>query len=309
VGEESPRAFCHHGEMSVAMTSRFSRAFAALAVLVSLSLCAARPAAAANKEHQQLMADIRMLQEQAQLLQNTLGTLSEALKALNARLDQQADVNRKSFADEKLLIDNLTKDLGVVREKVDDNNVRVGSLSQEVDALRQLVQQALARPVAPPAVIDPNGGPAFPGPASTTTSAALLTPTPPPAAIGTSPTKAWEQAYGDYAAGLYDLAVDGFTAFIRDFPKHDQADNAQFLIGRSYLQDAKNDKAVEAFDKVIRMYPNSNAIPDSYYLKGVALRSLRQMDQAREAWNTVVQKYPDSAAASLAKQALGTTKP
>ena len=293
------------------MTSRSFRPGAALAqalaVLLVMSLAVARPAAAANKEHQQLMADLRMLQEQSQLLQNMLGTLTDAIKAVNARLDQQADTNRKAFADQKLLIDNLTKDLGVVREKVDDNNVRVGSLSQEVDALRQLVQQALARPVAPPPVADPNGGPALPpGPIQTTTTTpAPSVPATTPAAIGTSPTKAWEQAYGDYAAGLYDLAVDGFTAFIRDFPKHDQADDAQFLIGRSYLQDAKNDKAVEAFDKVIRTYPTSNSIPDSYYLKGVALRNLRQPDKAREAWDTVVKTYPDSAAASLAKQALG----
>ena len=33
----------------------------------------------------------------------------------------------------------------IVREKVDDNNVRVSQLSQEVDALRQAIQQAGAR--------------------------------------------------------------------------------------------------------------------------------------------------------------------
>jgi tol-pal system protein YbgF len=287
--------------MSVVMTNRLLRPLAALIV----SLAFVSPATAANKEHQQLMADIRMLQEQAQLLQNMLGTLNDTLKAVNARLDQQADANRKATADEKLLIDNLTKDLGVVREKVDDNNVRVGSLSQEVDALRQLVQQALARQTVP-ASGDTTGATPLPGPAPTS---AAPPPNPTPTAIGTSPTKAWEQAYGDYAAGLYDLAVDGFTAFIRDFPKHDQADDAQFLIGRSYLQDAKNDKAVEAFDKVIRTYPTSNSIPDAYYLKGVALRALRQIEKAREAWEAVVKGYPDSAAASLAKQALGTAKP
>jgi tol-pal system protein YbgF len=282
--------------MSVVMTNRLLRPLAALV----LSLSFTSSAAAANKEHQQLMADIRMLQEQAQLLQNMLGTLTDTLKAVNARLDQQADANRKAFADQKLLIDNLTKDLGVIREKVDDNNVRVGSLSQEVDALRQLVQQALARP-STTSQIDP-GGATAPGPVQTSTAA--LPVNPPPTAIGTSPTKAWEQAYGDYTAGLYDLAIDGFTAFIRDFPKHDQADDAQFLIGRSYLQEAKNDKAVEAFDKVIRMYPTSNSIPDAYYLKGVALRNLKQNDRARESWDAVVKGYPDSAAASLAKQAL-----
>src|SRR5436853_1223175 len=112
------------------MTRRVSPFLAALAAL-SLTMLAARPAAAANREHQQLMADLRILQEQSQLLQNMIGTLAEAIKAVNARLDQQAEADRRAFADEKLLVDTLTKDLSVVREKVDDNNVRVGSLSQE----------------------------------------------------------------------------------------------------------------------------------------------------------------------------------
>ena len=60
---------------------------------------------------------------------------------------------------------------------------------------------------------------------------------------------------------------------------------------------------------MIRTYPMSNSIPDAYYLKGVALRNLRQLDRAREAWDTVIKTYPDSAAASLAKQAIGTAKP
>jgi tol-pal system protein YbgF len=279
------------------MTNRLFRPLPALI----LTLLVATPASAANKEHQQVMADLRMLQEQAQLLQNLLTTLTDALKAVNARLDQQAEVTRKSVADEKLLIDTLTKDLSIVREKVDDNNVRVGSLSQEVDALRQLVQQALARPAAQttdltaPGTTPPpplGGGTSAPAPA-------------PPRLAGASPTKTYEQAYGDYAAGLWDLAIDGFDAFLKDFPTATQADEAQFYIGRAYLNDAKYDKAVEAFDKVIRTYPASNNVPSSYYLKGVALRSLKQMDRAREAWDTVIKTYPDSAAASQAKQAIG----
>src|SRR5204862_6804807 len=121
----------------------------------------ARPAAAANKEHQQLMADLRILQEQSQLLQNMLGTLGDSLKAVTTRLDQQAEANRRAGADEKLLVETLANDLRVVREKVDDNNVRVGSLSQEVDALRQLVQQAIARMTAPAST--DSGAPGTPG--------------------------------------------------------------------------------------------------------------------------------------------------
>jgi len=280
------------------MTNRLVRPLLA----VILGLLVASPASAANKEHQQLMADLRVLQEQTQLLQNMINTLAEALKAVSARLDQQAETSRKSLADEKLLIDALTKDLNIVREKVDDNNVRVGSLAQEVDALRQLVQQALSRA--------PSQASELPAPGNTPTPPPAGGPPPPtvsapPRLAGASPTKTYDQAYGDYAAGLWDLAIDGFEAFLKDFPTATQADDAQFYIGRAYLQDAKYDKAVDAFDKVIRNYPASNNVPSSYFLKGVALRSLKQMDAAREAWDTVMKKYPDTAAASQARQALG----
>ena len=120
--------------------------FAATLVIV-LAASAAMPAAAANKEHQQLMADIRMLQEQSQQLQNLLAALNESLKAVNTRLDQQTEANRKAFADQKLVVDNLSNDVRVIREKLDDNNVRVGSLTQEVEALRQGLQQAVRPPV------------------------------------------------------------------------------------------------------------------------------------------------------------------
>src|SRR5262245_49289934 len=109
------------------MTLRFRAATLAVA-LVGAS---AAPALAANKEHLQLMADIRMLQKQTQQLQNLLAVLNDALKAVNARIAEQSEAARKGFADQKLIIDTLAGDLRVVREKVDDNNVRLGSITQE----------------------------------------------------------------------------------------------------------------------------------------------------------------------------------
>src|ERR1700733_637350 len=101
------------------MRSRIS----SLLLAVLFVAAAAAPSSAANKEHQQMMADLRMLQEQSQILQNLLGTLTDALKAVNPRLDQQAETVRKSFADQKLTVDNLSNDARIIREKLDDNNV------------------------------------------------------------------------------------------------------------------------------------------------------------------------------------------
>ena len=277
---------------------------------VALAGLAVRPAAAANKEHQQLMADIRILQEQQQILQNMIGTLTEtlkeAVKAVNTRLDEQVVSTRKSFADEKLVVDNLTSDLRIVREKVDDNNLRIASLTQEVDALRQAVQQAAAR--TPPAAPD---APDAPAPDTAAAGAAPTTPAPAapaPAPGVVSPTRLYDMAFSSYTSGLYDLAIDGFNSFIRSFPKHEMADDAQVHIGNSYLLDGKNDKAVEACDLAIRTYPNGDKIPDAYYKKGLALQNLRDMNGAREAWEHVVKAAPDTDAGRLAKQRLDQIK-
>ena len=296
------------------MKQTISRAFVALVLASAI----ARPAGAANKEQQQMMADIRMLQEQAQQLQNLIGalntalntalnaTLSNALKAVNTRLDEQTGSNRKAFADQKLIIDTLSSDLKVVREKVDDNNVRIGSLSQEVDALRQsLQQQSAARPPAATESSPDSAAAATPGDAPPNPTA----PASPPLPIGTSPQRMYDQAYASYVAGLYDLAIEGFQGYIRSFPKSDMADDAQVYIGQSYAGGGKKDKAVEEFDRAIRTYPAGNAIPEAYYRKGLALMDLKQLEQARAAFEILVKTYPDSTAAALARQRLTALTP
>jgi TolA-binding protein len=269
------------------------------ALLGVILLTAASPASAANKEHQQLMADLRMLQEQSQLLQNLIGSVTEALKAVNTRLDQQSETTRKAFADQKLVIDNLTNDVRIVREKLDDNNVRIGSLTQEVDSLRQSMQQIGSRPSPTSDTADSQSTGALP-----TTPG----PNPPSPGINLSPKQLFDSAMGDYYSGQYDLAIVGFSEYIRSFPKSDLADDAQVNICLAYSQAGKNDKAVEACDLAIRTYPTGDKIPDAYYRKGIALQALRDLNGAREAWEHVVKTAPDSDAGRLAKQRLEQIK-
>ena len=272
-------------------------------VLVAAALVsAAAPARAANKEHQQMMADLRMLQEQSQLLQNMLGTLSEAIKAVNTRLDQQSEATRKAFADQKLVIDNLTNDVRVIREKLDDNNVRIGSLSQEVDSLRQSLQQSLQAP-RPSPTTEPDAS-------ATGGTAPAATGSPAPA-VGVSPQKLFDAAQSDYYAGQYELAISGFSDFIKSFPKSEQADDAQVMICNAYLTDGKYDKAVEACDVAIRTYPSGDKIAEAYYRKGVALQSLKNGDGARDAFERAIKADPsgeNGVAGRLAKQGLDRLK-
>ena len=113
--------------------------------LALAALLSASPASAQSRREMQMMADLRMLQEQTQLLQQQLNSaleqLTATLKTINSRIDDQNSQTRKSFADQKLAVDQFGSDLRVVRERIDENTVRITSLSQEVEALRLAVPQ------------------------------------------------------------------------------------------------------------------------------------------------------------------------
>src|SRR5262245_27174708 len=155
---------------------------------VLLTAVAYAPVSAQSREQRQMMADLRILQVQAQEMQNMVSALnqalSDALKALNARLNDQNEATRRSFAEQKSIIDTLSNDLRIVREKAADNNVRVGSLAQDVASLRGLIT-AMPRggdgPVDPAAAAPAAGGGA-----------------PPAGGLGTSPQRAYDAAMSDY---------------------------------------------------------------------------------------------------------------
>jgi tol-pal system protein YbgF len=254
------------------------------------------PALAANKEHQQMMADIRMLQEQTQLLQVRLAALTDALRTIATKLDEQNGTTRKAFADQKLLVDTISTDVRVVREKVDDNNVRISSLSQELEALRMAMPGGGGTPTVTPAGDQPPAGGQV-APAGQNPPSQAVNP-------GISPQRLYDMAWADYAGGQYNLAVSGFENYIRTFPRSEQAGDAQYYIGESYYQQGMFREAASAYDRGVADYPNSKRIPDMYYKRGLALNALGQTERARESWEFVVKNYPNSDAGRLARQRL-----
>src|SRR5262245_54584620 len=192
--------------------SRMHKTTAALAVSC-LALAIPAGALAQNREHQQMAAELRMLQEQQQQLALTLASinqaLTESLKALAARLDETNNSLQKSFADQKLIIDNVAEGVRVTRERTGDTNVRIASLGEELEALRQTVQSLQQVAVAPTIPTEPAVPPDPNAPAP---------PTPPPApaalpsTAGLSPTRLYETARADYFAGQWNSAISGFEA-------------------------------------------------------------------------------------------------
>ncbi len=80
--------------------------------------------------------------------------LDQAVKAINTRIDDTNNANRKGFADQKLIIDNMANDVRVIRERTDDTNLRIATLREELEALRSsmlAMQQQQQTTLAPAA--------------------------------------------------------------------------------------------------------------------------------------------------------------
>jgi TolA-binding protein len=274
----------------------------------ALLIAAAAPAAAQNREHQQIAAENRMMQEQLQQLAISMANLSRALTesiaALNARLDEAAESTRRGFADQKLLVDNLSNDVRVVRAGSEDTNVRIRALSEELEALRATVlalQAAAAANQTLAAPLDPNAPPADP------TAPVVPLPAPPaptPSTAGLSPTRMFEEARGDYFLGRFAAAIAGFEGFLRAFPGSGFADEAYFLIGESHFAQNAWPEAIAAYNQVIQNYAGTNSVPDAYYKRGLAQERSGQIDAARASWDALIKSAPDSTAAQLARQGL-----
>jgi TolA-binding protein len=274
---------------------------AVLALLVLLPF--ASPAAAQNKEHQQMEAELRMMQEQNQQLSLAVQQAMEAVKAVNGRIDTLMEAMRKGFADEALATKNMAGDVSTIAERARDTDTRLRTLGDEITALQSTmtaIAGTLAQSgVAPSVPVDPNA----PAGAVPTTAA----PVPPTSVINTaglSPSRMLEQAKGDYYRQNFDLAITGFEQLIKTFANTEAAAEAQYWIGESQYQKKNWAQAIAAYNLVLQKSPRAIYAGDSAYKRGEAQRQSGDLAAARTSYEYAIQQYPDTDAAYLAKQRL-----
>lgn len=125
------------------------------------------------------------------------------------------------------------------------------------------------------------------------------------------PDNVMRTARTDISQGNYQLARDGFEDFLRTFPAHPRAADAQMGMGDAYYQEAVayNDTglfelAVIQYDVVLQRYPNSDTRVDALHKKGLAQIELGESAAARETLGRVIEEFPESIQALRAEEAL-----
>jgi tol-pal system protein YbgF len=256
-----------------------------------------------------MLADIRILQEQVAKLQLSTNQLTSALADTNKRLNDQAASTARGFADLQALIKNSESTINNVREKLDDNTVRVSTLTQEMAAIRTGLQRVtdqlntlvgLIRPPVNPT--DPDG--TMPSPPAPGAAGVLA-----PIGVPTSPARALSEAMGYYMGERMELAIEAFDAYIKEFPDSPEAARAQHYIGLAYAAQRKCPEAIDAYNKTLATYKTYEKLPDVYVDQGICYQTLGRSADARKAYETVRKLYPESTAAALAEQRLKLMAP
>ena len=278
------------------------RSFRPIVWLSVVLLAAPAVAAAQTREHLQIFADVRMLQEQVQRVQLAINQLAEQLKAAQQALDSQSGETRKGFADQAVAIGALSSSLRALGENEKDNAIRTARLGQEFTAIREAVgsQQSMVAQILEILQTKPQTDPA----GVTDPAAAGTKPAAPGGAMPASPSSYYNLAWSAYASNQFVEAIRIYEDALKRYPESVEAPAARLNIGEAYYQLNKPKEALEAFTTVITLHKDSDQVPDAYYRQGLCYERLDQKANAEKSYQAVRKQYPESAAAALATAAL-----
>jgi tol-pal system protein YbgF len=267
---------------------------------------AAVPAHAQNRQDLQMLADMRLLQENVAKLQLTVNVLLEQLKATNAQVDANKNLAQKLHAEQMVQIKDIAQNMSVLNEKLADSSVNVLKLTQEMSSIRSAIAMQstllnqilglLQPPLAP--TIPPGGG----------TGGETTPPVPGSVIMPASPAAHYNEAWGYYTANKFDLAIQAYQDALQKFPDWPDAPIAQLNIGNAYYQLRRDKEAIQAFNVVITKYRNHDTVPEAYFGQGLAYERLGQKANALKNYEFIIKQYPKSDAALLAKQGITRVK-
>jgi tol-pal system protein YbgF len=268
----------------------------------------------------QLRGEVAAAQQAAQRAKSDAETA--ALRAVDARLRAQGTDGERDATGLNRRLDGLATTLTELSARVDELSSRVEALGRQVRGSGSATPPGT--PTPPSAATPPSTATARP---SSPSAPSTATPAPPP--VGQRPTTnalqpqdIYQAAYIDFSKGSYALAMAGFREFLRRYPDHALAGNAQYWIGEGFVSQARAavnagqservaqdlESAVQEFRKVLANYPRSEKAPSALYKEALALIDLKQPAVAQQRLEYLVANFPQAEETPLARERLTALK-
>ncbi|MDP2157495.1 MAG: tol-pal system protein YbgF [Nitrospirota bacterium] len=117
-----------------------------------------------------------------------------------------------------------------------------------------------------------------------------------------SKTKAYDAAYQLFKDKKFKESREGFEAFLREYPKTDLTDNAQFWIAESYYNEKDFESAILSYETLIKKYPDSDKASSGMLKQGLSFVEIGDAKTGKIILNRLIEKYPNTKDAEAAKK-------
>ncbi len=218
--------------------------------------------------------------------QKRLDSLEEDLevkrKALEEALAEASRVLRRNSADQGLQIEKIQQRLATMEGEIaelrhESSGTSKAQAEQRLELQRRLSEVARAAGMDVP--IDS-------------------------AEIPKSKSAHWDALTKAYRVNKYSYTRGLARAFVERYPKDEHADNAQYMIGSSYLKQSQAAAALGEFQKVLSTYRRSDALDKTLYDMSKAFLDVRSCNDASTALKALLKNHKRSKLVPEAKKDL-----
>jgi len=104
----------------------------------------------------------------------------------------------------------------------------------------------------------------------------------------------WDNAFKDMRRGQYDLAISGFSDYLKFCPKGELCDNSQYWIAEAYYEMKQYPKAIAEYDKLLTQYPDSEQRPSAYFKLGRCYEETGDKKKALDHFLVLKKDFPNT---------------
>jgi TolA-binding protein len=227
----------------------------------------------------QMRADIAANEQRLDALEQDL---ESKRKELHEALAEASRVLRRNSADQGLQIEEIQQRLAVLEGEIAELRNEASGATQ-AQAERSLELQRRLGEVARAAGMD------VPLDASE---------------IPQSKTEHWEALSKAYQINKHSYARALARAYVERYPKDNRADDAQYIVGSSYLKQGQAAAALGEFQKVLSTYRKGDALDKTLYDMSQAFLQVKSCNDAATALKALLKNHKQSSLVPQAKKEL-----
>jgi tol-pal system protein YbgF len=251
-------------------------------VLIAL-LLGSLPLSAVKKDTKLILDEIQKLADTVTALDNKINVMAAELNGMIKKSDiseERIGAMSRNQADMNQNKENLLLSMQFFKEELNDIKNSLNKLNDKIMNMPTAAGGSIAGTVDNNAI-------------SPRTNETSLT---------QDPSSIYYAAYSDYIKENFDLAIEGFRQFIRNFPESGLADNSLYWIGECYYAKKKYQDAINTFNELLNKYKDGDKAPAAILKKGYALLEMGRQSEGIAMLKELISRFPLSEESSLAQQ-------